>query len=590
MCIFIVILIKNMTEEWLPVKNHPDYLISSLGNVKSPNQMLKINTTKVYPSITIQKTQYLVHRLVAQTFLPNPENKLEVNHKDNNTRNFNVDNLEWVTRSENMSVNRRSYHPATRKAQPVNIIKGEIWKDALGVEAQFSVSNLGRVIKKTFTYTYGDKGYKTTVPDQIMVLHLTRDGYTTVVGKKNGKPQNWRVHRLVAQTFLPNPENKPMVNHINGIKDDNRLENLEWCTASENATHAVETGLTKIIPYNETTEYATRGAVALDMWKDALTQKYSKHELARKYDVGIGFMRSIFNRKFYTEFTCNLPDPIFKSMKSPAIYKRSIKYIKVPDEINEHWGRIDGYKYRYYASNLGRFKVIKINKPNTKREILVKEFLLSMSKSPLGMEIRGTTKKGTETTILVHRFVANFFTPNPNNWKYVGWIDGDKTNCKWDNLIWHEKSNEGEILITELINPIGEDHRAGMWFKLIMSKYGMKDSLCGRYITQYYKTHPEFERRFGKMRSEKPAHIPKPKVLPIPNKSFIPKPHKPQRKYSTYKYVKLKYVLPEEVMNEIYNRYLNGEDLTSIAKSFNVSSYIVKKNIAIVDNMKQKKF
>jgi hypothetical protein len=68
-------------------------------------------------------------------------------------------------------------------------------------------------------------------------------GYKLVCVRKNGKASTQKVHRLIASAFLPNPENKAQVNHKNGIKSDNRLENLEWATQSENQLHAYRTGL-----------------------------------------------------------------------------------------------------------------------------------------------------------------------------------------------------------------------------------------------------------------------------------------------------------------------------------------------------------
>lgn len=74
---------------------------------------------------------------------------------------------------------------------------------------------------------------------------ISKDGYLRVVLCENGKPHTKKVHRLVAETFIPNPCNKPEVNHIDGNKQNNRVTNLEWCTHQENVRHAFATGLEK---------------------------------------------------------------------------------------------------------------------------------------------------------------------------------------------------------------------------------------------------------------------------------------------------------------------------------------------------------
>ena len=75
-----------------------------------------------------------------------------------------------------------------------------------------------------------------------MNLSYDKDGYLKVKIHKGGKCYYYRVHRLVAITFIPNPNNLPVVNHINSIRDDNRVENLEWCTVQQNNIHALEYG------------------------------------------------------------------------------------------------------------------------------------------------------------------------------------------------------------------------------------------------------------------------------------------------------------------------------------------------------------
>ncbi len=73
--------------------------------------------------------------------------------------------------------------------------------------------------------------------------HKSRDGYLRLGLRTNGVRKYFNTHRLVAQSFIPNPDNKPFVNHIDGDKSNNRVENLEWCNQSENMKHAYRTGL-----------------------------------------------------------------------------------------------------------------------------------------------------------------------------------------------------------------------------------------------------------------------------------------------------------------------------------------------------------
>jgi hypothetical protein len=116
----------------------------------------------------------------------------------------------------------------------------EVWKDIPGYEGLYQVSNLGRV--KSLERFKDNNGGLVRVPEKIMTGGK-RHGYILMFLSKEGSRKTFAAHRLVAQVFIPNPENKPSVNHINGNKQDNRVCNLEWNTYKENTNHAIKTGL-----------------------------------------------------------------------------------------------------------------------------------------------------------------------------------------------------------------------------------------------------------------------------------------------------------------------------------------------------------
>ena len=118
----------------------------------------------------------------------------------------------------------------------------EVWKDIKGYEGHYQVSDLGRV-KSLSRVVKSRVGVFGTKKEIILKTFKNGDGYLKYKLCINGKEKSVISHRLVANEFLENPFNKPQVNHKNGIKDDNRVDNLEWVTSSENVIHSLANNL-----------------------------------------------------------------------------------------------------------------------------------------------------------------------------------------------------------------------------------------------------------------------------------------------------------------------------------------------------------
>lgn len=135
----------------------------------------------------------------------------------------------------------------------------ENWADILGYEGLYMISDQGRVLSCEREKELRG-GYKRYMPSKIKSSLLDKYGYPSIKLCKNGKKSPFTVHRLVANAFIPNPKEKATVNHINGIKHDNRICNLEWNTYSENIKHAFDTGLKVAAKYDRSKAKIRKGS------------------------------------------------------------------------------------------------------------------------------------------------------------------------------------------------------------------------------------------------------------------------------------------------------------------------------------------
>lgn len=166
-------------------------------------------------------------------------------------------------------------------------------KDIIGWEGKYQITNDGRI--------WSPPKIPQNPTGRFIKVSVDHNGYPKVClksgNKGNRKSSNYSIHRLIAISFIPNPQHLPEVNHKNGIKSDNRLENLEWCSKRENSLHAFRLGLRKSIRGDKHKNSKLTDKEAFEI---KYKEKGTQLELSKKYKVSLATIHLIKNNKRYS--------------------------------------------------------------------------------------------------------------------------------------------------------------------------------------------------------------------------------------------------------------------------------------------------
>ena len=171
----------------------------------------------------------------------------------------------------------------------------EIWKDVEGYEGIYEVSNLGRVRSldhKARHVSRMGREFEVTYKGRIRKLWANENGYLFATFKDNGKLKTYRVHRLVAEVFIPNPDNLPFINHKDENPSNNRVDNLEWCTHEYNVRYG-----TTIMRIRDTQLKRANAVLQLDMEGNVLGKFMSLERAAEAMGCSTQLIKRVCDNK-----------------------------------------------------------------------------------------------------------------------------------------------------------------------------------------------------------------------------------------------------------------------------------------------------
>jgi hypothetical protein len=284
-----------MEEVWKDIKKFEGhYQVSNLGRIKSIKSdiIMKQNFKKNgYLNIKLcknNKEYYLsVHRIVAENFIDNPDNKPQVNHINKVKSDNRLENLEYVTLSENMihsSLTQKKGVKKNNRNYIIENLENEVWRRIKGHD-MYEVSNMGRV-----------KSFKLKNP---YLMRIKVKEYSSIIIDNT----TYNIHRLVAINFINNPDlNKNIVNHINGDKNDNRVVNLEWVTASQNTKKYINSDRNKTKRGSELNYSKISEEDVINIYN----MKGRHVDIAKIYNISRQSVCGIKNKRIWKSVTKNL--------------------------------------------------------------------------------------------------------------------------------------------------------------------------------------------------------------------------------------------------------------------------------------------